>query len=190
MPIAYHVIFGFYGFWLPNDPRGSWSDYVGSLDLLRYGRATKTNLRRSLAADPHDVRRRLAAKRALHHPPVVLTGRQARAVGRGFAEACREGGYVLHACSIVPDHVHLVAGAHARPVGRVVGHMKGRAHQRVLAEDLWPPDDPPLWGGAGWRVFLDSAGDVARAVRYVEGNPAKEGLPAQRWPFVTPFRTL
>jgi len=27
---GYHVIFGMYGFWLPNDPRGSWSDYVGS----------------------------------------------------------------------------------------------------------------------------------------------------------------
>jgi len=22
--IAYHIVFGAYGFWLPNDPRGSW----------------------------------------------------------------------------------------------------------------------------------------------------------------------
>jgi hypothetical protein len=25
---ASHVIFGAYGFWLPNDPRGSWSTFV------------------------------------------------------------------------------------------------------------------------------------------------------------------
>jgi hypothetical protein len=28
MILGYHVIFGAYGFWLPNDPRGSWSDFV------------------------------------------------------------------------------------------------------------------------------------------------------------------
>ncbi|MEX0703139.1 MAG: hypothetical protein WD069_13675 [Planctomycetales bacterium] len=46
---AYHVIFGAYGFWLPNDPRGSWSDFVGSWELLQFGRATKVTTRRSLA---------------------------------------------------------------------------------------------------------------------------------------------
>lgn len=28
-----HVIFGAYGFWLPNDPRGSWSEFVGYVGL-------------------------------------------------------------------------------------------------------------------------------------------------------------
>ena len=41
MVIAYHVIYSMYGFWLPNDPRGSWSDFVGSWELFRYGPATK-----------------------------------------------------------------------------------------------------------------------------------------------------
>ena len=27
-----HVIITAYGFWLPNDPRGSWSDFVGAWD--------------------------------------------------------------------------------------------------------------------------------------------------------------
>ena len=35
MIIAYHVIFGMYGFWLPNDPRGSWSDFVAAWELFR-----------------------------------------------------------------------------------------------------------------------------------------------------------
>ena len=49
MVLAYHVIFGAYGFWLPNDPRGSWSDFVGAWELLRFGKATKTTERRSVA---------------------------------------------------------------------------------------------------------------------------------------------
>lgn len=50
MIVGYHIIFSAYGFWLPNDPRGSWSDFVGSWELFRYGPATKTTERRSLAS--------------------------------------------------------------------------------------------------------------------------------------------
>src|SRR4029079_1330281 len=84
--IAYHVIYGMYGFWLPNDPRGSWSDFVGSWNLFRYGPATKTTARRSLADRPHDHDWRTAPKKALKYPAVVLNGLQARAVALGFAE--------------------------------------------------------------------------------------------------------
>ncbi len=42
---AYHVIMGAYGFWLPNDPRGSWSAFVGAGNLSDserlHGRATE-----------------------------------------------------------------------------------------------------------------------------------------------------
>jgi len=30
MVLGTHLILTAYGFWLPNDPRGSWSDFVGS----------------------------------------------------------------------------------------------------------------------------------------------------------------
>jgi len=57
MILGYHVIFGAYGFWLPNDPRGSWSDFVGAWELFRYGAATKTNTTVSVAGRRHWVRR-------------------------------------------------------------------------------------------------------------------------------------
>ncbi len=69
---AYHCIFGMYGFWLPNDPRGSWSDYVAAWELYRYGSATKTESRRSVAAATHDCQRRFAAKEALKFPAVEI----------------------------------------------------------------------------------------------------------------------
>ena len=85
MIVGYHIIFGMYGFWLPNDPRGSWSQFVGSRELYRVGPATKTTERRSLAYRQHNLTQRLEAKKKLEHPAVMLTGIQARAVGRGFA---------------------------------------------------------------------------------------------------------
>ena len=47
--LAYHVIFSTYGFWLPNDPRGSWSTDVRNPDLLTFGEATKVETPRSVA---------------------------------------------------------------------------------------------------------------------------------------------
>jgi hypothetical protein len=54
MIVAYHIIFSAYGFWLPNDPRGSWSDFIRSWELFRFGPATKTTARRSVAHREHD----------------------------------------------------------------------------------------------------------------------------------------
>ncbi len=108
MVLGYHAIFGAYGFWLPNDPRGSWSDFVGSWELFRYGTATKTTDTRSRAWLEHKHAQRLAAKRALKHPPVEFNGVQARAIGAGFAKYVERSGLVVWACAILPDHVHLV----------------------------------------------------------------------------------
>ena len=81
MVIASYVIIGTYGFWLPNDERGSWSDFVGSWELLRFGKATTVDAR--ALTRPPTVRsraKRTAALAALKYPPVKLTGIQARAV--------------------------------------------------------------------------------------------------------------
>ncbi|MBL7140163.1 MAG: transposase, partial [Planctomycetes bacterium] len=127
------------------------------------------------------------AKSALKHPPVAFTGEQAVATGRGFARAARESGYAVHACAILPEHVHMVLGQNPRSIGRIVGHFKGRATQRLVADGLWPDAEQPVWGKNSWKVFLDSPEDVHRAVAYVEANPEKEGKPRQRWSFVRPF---
>jgi REP element-mobilizing transposase RayT len=187
MVLGYHVIFTAYGFWLPNDPRGSWSDFVGSWELVRFGKATKISTTRSVARVAHDRRLREAAKSALKFPPVHFSGRQALAVAQGFDLARQEGEYAIHACAILPEHVHLVIGRHARRIGQIIGHLKARGTQRLQTEGLWPEDARPVWARNGWKVFLDKPAIVAEAIRYVEGNPAREGKPQQRWSFLTPY---
>ena len=193
MVIASHVILSAYGFWLPNDPRGSWSDFVRSWELFRFGKATKTDQRRSLAWDEHDRHRRLAAKKALKYPPVKFTGAQARAVGRGFGERVESSGLSVLACSILPDHVHMVVRRHSYHIEQIVNLLKGAATRRLVAEEIHPfarharsdGRPPPMWAKGQWKVFLNNAADIERAIRYVEGNPMREGLPRQRWSFVT-----
>jgi len=50
MVLGYHVLLGMFGFWLHNDPRRSWSDFVRSWERYRSDeQATKTDERRSVA---------------------------------------------------------------------------------------------------------------------------------------------
>ena len=195
MIFATHLIFTTYGFWLPNDPRGSWSDFVASWELYWYGAATKTTVRHSVARRRHDRALRLAAKTALRYPPVAFTGEQARCVVEAIGRAAREANYAIYACSVMPDHVHLVVARHERPARQIAGHLKARATMLLTRHDLHPladyrrPDGrvPGPWVEGCWTVFLDSHADVLRAVAYVERNPRREGFKAQRWTFITPY---
>jgi hypothetical protein len=106
--IACHLILTGYGFWLPNDPRGSWSEFVRAWELRRFGPATKVTDGRSRAHDPHDAAMRREAKKHLARKPVRFTGLQARAIAQGFSNFVRRSGITIHACAIMPDHCHLV----------------------------------------------------------------------------------
>jgi REP element-mobilizing transposase RayT len=180
---AYHLIITAYGFWLPNDPRGSWSDFVGSWELLKFGPATKVSTRRSLARSPHDVPKLLAAKKALKYPPVAFTGIQARCVARGFAEYVTKTNLTVWACSILPEHVHLVIARHTYKVEQMANLLKGAATRRLIADNLHPlashatpgKRPPRMWARGEWKVFLNSETEIRRAIRYVQEIPVKEG---------------
>jgi len=194
MIVGYHIIFSTYGFWLPNDPRGSWSDFVGAWELFRYGPATKTTQRQSLAYRDHDRELRRKAKTALKYAPVVFNGLQARAVDRGFAGYVKRKQLPVWACAIMPDHVHLVTGRPGMKVEQLVIQLKGDATQQLEREGIHPLEAyrqpgrrvPQCWVRGQWKVYLDPD-DVDRAIRYVENNPKKEGLKQQSWSFVSAY---
>lgn len=184
MIIAYHAIFCAYGFWLPNDPRGSWSEFVASWELFRYGSATKVQTRKSVAAAAHDIGARKAAKQALKFSPVTWTAAQILAIAHGFERAVKESDYGIHACSIMPEHVHVVVRRHERKIERIVGHLKTRGTQELIEKESWPGSDRPVWAEGCWKVFIDDNAHLEKAVAYVENNPVKEEHAAQVWPFV------
>jgi REP element-mobilizing transposase RayT len=192
---GFHVIFSTYGFWLPNDPRGSWSTWIRRWQLLRFGSATKVRTRRSVANAQHDVTLRANAKKALTYPEVFLTGRQALSAAIGFRKAACESNYAIHACSVLPQHVHVVLGPNMRDIRRIVGHLKGRATQELEHDGLHPLADyhrkdgtlPSPWGQKSWVVYIFSEEHMRAAIRYVEDNPLKEGKRRQTWSFVKEY---
>ena len=194
MILGYHLILSAYGFWLPNDPRGSWSDVVRAFNLRRFGHATKVDTTRSVANQPHDQDTRFAAKKALRYPPVRFTGEQARTIVAGFADAAAENHYTIHALCILPDHAHLVIARHQLDIDHIARHLKAKATHRLsktgrhpLAKHAsWNGRIPSPWARNHWCPFIRSHRHMRLAIRYVEANPLKAGLPRQWWSIVIP----
>jgi REP element-mobilizing transposase RayT len=195
MVLAHHLILTAYGFWLPNDDRGSWSDFIRRWELLRFGPATKTDVRQSVARKPFSPSRRVAATRELTYQPVMFTGEQALLIARACADGVRRSGYVVYACAILPDHVHLVIRRHAYRIEQVANRLKGSATRFLTDAGVHPMLDqvgpgcalPSPWGVGLWKVFLDSPEDIRRAIDYVEANPVKAGKKKQQWSFVVSY---
>jgi REP element-mobilizing transposase RayT len=150
--------------------------------------------RRRLRRRRHNVGARLAAKTALHYPPVVFDSHQALTIAHGFAEQIATSGYVVHACSILPQHVHMVIARHHYRIESVVRLLKAQASAHLEADGRHPflahrRDGalPSPWARKCWKVFLNTDEDITRAIPYVENNPRKEGKRRQRWSFVTPY---
>jgi REP-associated tyrosine transposase len=195
--LGLHLVFSTYGFWPPNDPRGSGSTRVKAQHIYEAGgQATKVHAIHSLAAEPHDPRVRRAISSALKFPPVKLNGVQAQAVGQGFAVICRKVDLTIHACAILPDHVHVVVARHRLDGDEIIACLK-RAGTRAMNEAGLHPlaafsratgKHPCSWGGGGWKVFLETPGEMRQRIQYVEENPGKAGFRRQHWSCVVPYR--
>ena len=183
--IAHHLIWTGYGWWLPNDPRGSTShtiacDVIAELGELHHGRCK--------VQPSSDVIREFyaRAKEVLRFPLLRFGPRESEAIGAAFADSIREHRYTCYACAIMPDHVHVLIRKHKHQAEQMIENLQEESRLRLRTVGLRTADHP-VWGGPGWKVFLDRPDAVRRTVGYIEANPVKWGLPAQTWPFVKKY---
>ena len=196
MIIASHCVFAAYGFWLPNDPRGSWSNEVWAEHLQPFGDVHKVSTRRSLARAPHDRNIVRQAKDAMLFPPVRFNDAQRQAIADGFAEIVPILGLTIYACAILQDHVHIVSARYRENIETIIGFLKRAATRRLNQQDVHPLSGyrradgiiPTPWVRGGWKRYLDSVEEIAQAIEYVRSNPHRAGLPGQRYAFETELR--
>ena len=137
--IGFHVIGCTYGFWLPNDERGSGSDFVRSDALTKFGPANPVNHTRSVARKPHDREIRQLALNALRYPPVVLTNAQIDSACRGVAtEVERFRAAPMYVFAQLRNHFHFVCGPCRYDIRRFEARIKGAATKQLLADNLHP----------------------------------------------------
>jgi REP element-mobilizing transposase RayT len=99
------------------------------------------------------------------------------------------------ACSVMSRHSHLVLDRPPYSIEQAANLLKGAATTELSNRGLHPFADSPYangrlpspWARGQWACYLNSVEDILRSIEYVERNPLKDGLPRQKWPFVTRF---
>jgi hypothetical protein len=194
--IGFHVIACTYGFWLPNDQRGSCSDYVRAPHLTRFGPANPVDHARSVARMPFDFQLRKPARESLRYPYVEFTDQQIAAVGRGVArEIERYGAAPTYAFVQLRDHFHYVCGRCRYDIRRFAGRLKGAATRQLLEEGLHPLAEyadarghvPSPWSVKPWVVYLFTDDAVTSSIDYANNNLRRARLPPQAYPFIVPY---
>ena len=185
MVIAYHLIWTAYGYWLPNDPRGSMSksiasDVIADLGALHYGR-------KRVQPSAREVREfRKQAKNVLKYPLLDFKPSEFATIADALADAIRQHNYTCYACAIMPDHVHALIRKHKHQAEDMLENLQESSRLRLRTAGL-RSSDHPVWGGPGWKVFLDTPTDIRRTIRYIEENPPQWRLPRQQWSFVKSY---
>jgi REP element-mobilizing transposase RayT len=183
--IAHHLMWTPYGWWLPNDLRGSTShsirnDLIAELGKLHFGR-------RKVQPASCDIRAFYAtARQALAYPLLRFASEEFAAVAAALGEAFLERKYTCYACAVMPDHIHLLIRKHRDSAEEMIDHLQSHSRLRLSAANLRTTDHP-TWTRGGWKVFLDHPDEVRRTIHYIEANPLKWRLPRQVWDFVVPY---
>lgn len=185
MVIAHHLIWTAYGWWLPNDPRGSTSHQIECTSIkglgeLHYGR-------KQIQPASSDLRKFYEiAGTVLRHDLLTFDNAEIAVIGAAFARIVQSRGYTCYACAIMPDHVHVLIRKHRVQAETMIEHLQMESGTAILSRHQRAPDHP-VWGGPGWKVFLETRDDIERTIKYIEDNPFKAHRPAQRWDFVTKY---
>ncbi len=86
----------------------------------------------------------------------------------------------------MPDHIYMLIRKHKHQAEEMFRHLQ-IASCELLHERGFREHGHPVWGGPGWKVFLDNREDIECTIRYVEDNPVKMRAPKQHWTFVSPY---
>jgi REP element-mobilizing transposase RayT len=185
MIAGFHLIWTAYGWWLPNDPRGSSSheirvERIAGLGELHQGRKAVQPTGQELRAF-YDQ-----ARATLQHGLLRFEDGDIEIIAQAFRETITRERYTCYACALMGDHVHCLIRKHKHHAETMIHNLQAASRAALVAANRRDPEHP-VWGGPGWKVFLYTQDDLRRIVHYIEQNPIKAGRAAQSWDFVKPY---
>jgi REP element-mobilizing transposase RayT len=183
MVAGYHLIWTVYGYWLPNDPRGSTSEEIRvepieALGEIHYGR-------KPVQPSSKEIREfHQQAQDILKHPVLTFNDDEIEIVGRTIGEIIAEQQYTCYACAVMPDHVHLLIRRHRDKAEEMIALFQVRTRTALIATEKRTPIHPVWTAGPGWKTFINSRRQFEAEIVYIRQNPRKIGRAEQEWDFV------
>ena len=183
--IGHHLVLHGYGQWLGNDPRGSGStklrqEKFADLGPVHFGRKRQQPSKQEL----RDFYRE--AEPRLEHETIWFDERDRIVIAFAFEHVVKTCGYAVWSCAVLQNHAHLVLRIH-RDDGHLMWEHLAFAARDALRRDGLIPHDHPAWSNRPYVVFKRSVIEVRSAIKYVNDNPEKHGLPRQSYPWVVEY---
>jgi REP element-mobilizing transposase RayT len=126
------------------------------------------------------------ARDVLKHELLTFDAAAIAALAESFEEMIRSNAYTCYGCAIMPDHVHMLIRKHRQHAEDMLEALQANSADLLRSVGLRTAEHP-VWGGPGWKVFLETRRDVLRTIHYIEQNPVKIGRTIQRWSFLRAY---
>jgi len=131
MILAWHLVWTCYGWWFPNDPRGSWSKEVWKPELQESGDIEERG-RRATQPSWSEMRQWFSsAQRKLKYQPILLDESAKQIVRRVVAQYAQLHNYEILALAVMPEHIHIVVGFHNHRYEKIVQAFKSVSSRQL-----------------------------------------------------------
>jgi REP element-mobilizing transposase RayT len=191
MVLAVHLVWTCYGWWFPNDIRGSWSKEVWAPALQGLGTIDKRG-RELLQPSAAELGNWLSeAQERLKHQAVILDTEARRIVRDEITAHSHMHNYATLALAVMPEHVHIVVGRHEHGHRKIVQSFKSVSSRqlrkyfllaalpatrmlragvtcRAAGSTAKNPAPTPVWSRGYWVRFLNTNADITAAVAYMD----------------------
>lgn len=185
MVAGFHLVWTAYGWWLPNDPRGSSSHEVRVEKIADLGELHSG--RQPVQPCGSEIRQFYEqARDVLRHPLLTLADEYINLVGASLGQIIVERRYTCYAWAIMPDHVHMLIRKHRDHAETMIEALQDSSREMLIQAGRRAPTHP-VWGGRSWKVLLYTPEDFVRDIDYIRQNPIKAGRPEQHWGFVKQY---
>ena len=150
--IAYHLVWTAYGWWLPNDPRGSGSRTIRNDTLAELGDIHLG--RKKVQPSGREIRQFYdRAAGLLKHPLLKFDEPQRAIIAEAFGDVIERERYTCYACAVMPDHVHILIRKHKHLAGEMAETLMHASRVKLVESERRDPTHPTWIAGCGWKVF-------------------------------------
>jgi hypothetical protein len=131
MVAGFHLIWTAYGWWLPNDPRGSSSheirvERVAELGEAHYGRKVV----QPSGCEIKEFYEK--AREVLKHPLLTFDNEGVNLIATAFAEVINQRRYTCYACAVMPDHVHMLIRKHRDHAEDMIANLHCESARKLI----------------------------------------------------------
>src|SRR5581483_7711220 len=98
-----------------------------------------------------------AAAGLLRYSLLKFSDEEIAAMGGALRDTIQSRNYTCYGCAMMPDHCHLLIRRHRERPEAIIAALQDATRAAVRIAGCGDREsNHPIWGGPGWKVYLDT----------------------------------